>query len=344
MECLCIKVSSVDNLSALSAFVRAAEVRSFTDAGRQMNLSSSAIGKAIARLEERHGVRLFHRSTRSITLTQEGKLFLESCRRIISEIENIKLELAQTKGVPKGKLRVGSPVIGMLMMPTFSQFISAYPKIELDIEFTDYPVDVIDGGYDIVLCAGFAADSRLMSRSLGTFRLEIVGSPAYFARTGLPSVPEDLATHACLHRKNLTTGKLERWPFAKSTLGDDFALPITVTASASEPLISLAELGLGIACVPDFAIRRQIAEGSLVRVLESYIEHSETFRAIWPCSRYPSPKLSAFVDFLAKHPFAQATPMQKSRPTIPAADMSKNRCMIQEPSLQEKSHLAQPAV
>ena len=335
----------MDSLSALSAFVRAAEVRSFADAGRQMNLSSSAIGKAIARLEERHGVCLFHRSTRSITLTQEGRPFLESCRRIISEIENVKLGFARTKGLPKGKLRIGSPLIGMLMMPIFSQFMSACPEIELDIEFTDHPVDVIDGGYDILLCAGCAADSRLMSRSIGTFSLEIVGSPTYFARAGLPSVPEDLATPACLHRKNLTTGKLERRPFAKSALGDDFTLPITVTASASEPLISLAELGLGIACVPDVAIRCQIAEGSLVRVLESYIEHSEAFRAIWPFSRYPSPKLSAFVDFLAKHPFSLAPLMQKSGPVIPAADTSrKQRCAIQEPNLRGKSPLAQPAV
>jgi DNA-binding transcriptional LysR family regulator len=332
MERLQIRVISMDSLSALSAFVRAAEVRSFTDAGRQLSLSSSAIGKAISRLEEHHGVRLFHRSTRSITLTQEGKVFLESCRRIFSEIENLKSEFAQTKAVPKGKLRVRSPVIGMLMMPSFSQFMSAYPEINLDIEFADHPVDVIDGGYDVVLCAGSVADSRLMSRSLGSFRLEIVGSPAYFSRVGLPSVPEDLATHACLHRRNLATGKLERWPLTMSTTDNDFTLPIAAIASASEPLIALAELGLGITCVPDFAIRRQIAEGSLVRVLESYIEHSEALRAIWPCSRYPSPKLKAFVEFLAKHPFPPAPPMRKSDPTVEnAVDLDGSRFIRQAP-------------
>src|SRR5260221_3513288 len=124
----------MDSLSALSAFVRAAEVRSFTDAGRQLSLSSSAIGKAVARLEERLGVRLFHRSTRSIALTQEGKLFLESCRRIFSEIETVELEFAQTKGEPRGRLQVSLPLIGMLMMPTLSRFIRAYPEIELDMD------------------------------------------------------------------------------------------------------------------------------------------------------------------------------------------------------------------
>lgn len=108
----------MDSLGALSVFVRAAEARSFTEAGRQLSLSSSAIGKAVARLEDRLGVRLFHRSTRSITLTQEGKLFLESCRRIISEVETIEQEFMQTKIAPKGRMPVSLPLLGMLFGPT----------------------------------------------------------------------------------------------------------------------------------------------------------------------------------------------------------------------------------
>src|ERR1700761_6989269 len=107
----------MDSFSALNAFVRAAEVRSFTDAGRQLSLSSSAVAKAVARPEARHGVRLFHRSTRSITLTQEGHVFLETCQKIFSEVKKIEDEFAQTKGVPKGKLRISMPLIGTLLMP-----------------------------------------------------------------------------------------------------------------------------------------------------------------------------------------------------------------------------------
>src|ERR1700712_2660388 len=118
---------SVDSLGALTAFVRTAETRSFTEAGRQLSLSSSAIGKAVARLEERLGVRLFHRSTRSITLTQEGKIFLDSCRRIFKEIDTVELEFAQSKGAPQGRLRVSLPMVGMLMMPSIGSFIRTYP-------------------------------------------------------------------------------------------------------------------------------------------------------------------------------------------------------------------------
>src|SRR6201992_491247 len=120
----------MDSLGALNAFVRVAEARSFTIAGRQLGVSSSAIGKAVARMEERIGVRLFHRSTRSITLTAEGALLLERCRRIFSEIEAAELELSQTQEAPRGTLRVSLPMAGMMMMPTLVAFIAAHPGVQ----------------------------------------------------------------------------------------------------------------------------------------------------------------------------------------------------------------------
>jgi DNA-binding transcriptional LysR family regulator len=296
----------VDSLGALSVFVRAAEARSFTDAGRQLGLSSSAIGKAVARLEERLGVRLFHRNTRTVTLTQEGKLFLESCRRIFSEIDTIEHEFAQSRGTPRGKLKVSLPIVGMLMMPTVSQFMRTYPSIELDMDFTDRLVDVIDGGYDVVVRSGDASDSRLMVRSLGAYRLEVVGSPSYFERAGIPSTPEELVKHACLHHKYPTTGKIQRWPFVRQPTADDVDLPTTGTATTIEALVSLAEHGVGLACVPDFAVRRQVLDGSLKIILAEHIDHSGMFRAMWPSSRYLSPKVRVFVDFLAEHLFPGA--------------------------------------
>jgi len=302
----------LDSLGALTAFVRAADTRSFTDAGRQLGVSSSAVGKAVARLEERLGVRLFHRSTRSIALTQEGKLFLDSCRRIFAEIEAVEQEFAQTKGAPTGKLRVSLPLIGMLMMPTLGQFMRAYPDIELDMDFTDHLVDVIDGGFDVVVRTGEATDSRLMARTLGNYRLEVAGAPAYFARAGTPETPADLLHHTCLHHRYPTTGKLQRWPFARTASGVEVDLPVSAAASTIEPLVSLAEAGVGLVCVPDFAIRRQLAEGSLTTVLGEHIEHKGVFRAVWPSSRYVAPKLRVFIDFLAANLFAPATPARYS--------------------------------
>ncbi|MGF6229612.1 DNA-binding transcriptional LysR family regulator [Inquilinus ginsengisoli] len=287
-----------DSLGALDAFVRAAEARSFTAAGRQLGVSSSAIGKAVARLEQRLGVRLLHRSTRSVTLTPEGALFLERCRRIFSEIETAETELAQTQGTPRGRLRVSLPLAGMLMMPTLGAFMQAYPEIELDLDFTDRLVDVIEEGFDAVIRAGEVSDSRLMSRFLGVFRLQLVAAPGYLARRGVPRSPEELTGHACLQHRFATSGKFEPWP-----LRGEVALPSTAVANTIEPLIALAEQGLGIACLPDFAIRRQIEEGRLAVVLADHTAHEGVFRLLWPSSRYPSPKLRVFVDFLARHLF-----------------------------------------
>jgi DNA-binding transcriptional LysR family regulator len=297
----------VDSLSALGVFMRAAESRSFTNAGRQLSISSSAVGKAISRLEDRLGVRLFHRNTRAITLTPEGELFLESCRRIFSEINKIEQEFA-TRRSPKGKFKVSLPLFGMLMIPTLQVFLKEFPEIELDMDFTDHLVDVIDGGYDAVVRTGESTDSRLMSRRLGTYRLEVVGSPLYFAKAGVPTTPAELVAHSCLHHRYPTSGKLERWPFAKSGPYADVTLPIAAAVSTIEPLVSLAELGIGIACVPDFAVRRQIADGSLVRILDCYVEHSGIFRAVWPSSHHMSPKLRAFVNCMAKHLFPKMSP------------------------------------
>ncbi|WP_230983184.1 LysR family transcriptional regulator [Inquilinus limosus] len=288
-----------DSLGALDAFVRAADSRSFTAAGRQLGVSSSAIGKAVARLEERLGVRLLHRSTRSVTLTPEGTLFLERCRRIFSEIETAEMELALTRGAPRGRLRVSLPLAGMLMMPTLGAFMREYPEIELDLDFTDRLVDVIEEGFDAVIRAGEVGDSRLMSRILGVFRLQLVAAPAYLARRGVPRVPEDLAGHACLQHRFATSGRFEPWPLRRAGI----ALPSSAVANTIEPLIAMAEQGLGIACLPDFAIRRQIGDGTLAVVLADHTAHEGVFRLLWPSSRYPAPKLRVFIDFLAKRLF-----------------------------------------
>lgn len=295
----------MDSLGSLNAFVQAAEARSFTMAGKQLGVSSSAIGKAIARLEERLGVRLFHRSTRTVTLTPEGGLFLERCRRIFCEIEQAELELSQTRSAPHGKLRVSLPLVGMLMMPTLSAFMRAFPEIDLHLDFTDRLVDVIDEGFDVVIRTGEVSDSRLMMRVLGSFHYRLVGSPAYFAEHGIPETPADLAAHRGLRHRYPSTGKLEDWPLVSRRNGAPVELPTAATSSAIEPLVYMAAQGLGITCLPDFAVRSQVEAGALVSVMDEVVRHNVTFRILWPSSRQLSPKIRVFVDFLAENLFRE---------------------------------------
>lgn len=181
----------MEHLGALNAFVQTADCGSFAGAAARLGVSGSAIGKAVARLEERLAVRLFHRSTRSLTLTAEGALFLDRCRRIFSEIEAAELELSQIRQAPRGRLRVSLPLIGMLMMPAVMAFMRAYPEIELDLDFTDRLVDVIDEGFDAVVRTGEARDSRLMMRRAG------------HSRTGSSDRPIISRRVACLRRPTI---------------------------------------------------------------------------------------------------------------------------------------------
>lgn len=295
----------MDNLAGFTAFVQAAETRSFVAAGRVLGISASAIGKSIARLEERLGVRLFHRSTRSIALTSEGTVFLERCRRILGEIEAAELELSNSKSAPQGRLRVSLPQVGSLLNPVLAAFARAYPQVELDLDFSDRRVDVIEEGYDAVVRAGESADSRLMSRQLGQFQLQLVAAPAYLARHGTPALPAELAQHTCLLYKFPSSGKIEAWPLPEWPALHAAGLPALLNCNNVETLLHFAENGLGIAALPDFAVRAALAAGRLQLVLDTHRQHDGAFRILWPSSRHLTPKLRAFIDFLAIHVFPQ---------------------------------------
>lgn len=289
----------MDSLGALNAFVQAVDAGGFTEAGRRLGISPSAVSKAVARLEDRLGTRLFHRSTRSVTLTAEGTLFLERCRRILGEFEAAQTELARNQAAPQGKLRISLPSMGLRFMSKLAEFRRLYSLIEIELDFSDQLVDVIEDGFDAVIRTGEQADSRLMSRTLGFYRRAIVGSPGYFNQAGLPRRPEDLSGHACLVYRFRTSGKLDRWPLRRDGEWLDIDLPVSMVMNTLEPQITLAEEGLGLACVPDLAVREQLRAGTLVSVLGDYLETATRIQVMWPSSRHLSPKLRAFVDFLA---------------------------------------------
>ncbi len=294
---------TMDFLNGIEFFVQAAEARSFSEAGRVLGISSSAVGKSVARLEERLGVRMFHRSTRSITLTAEGALFLERCRRILSEVEAAELELSETRQAPRGKLRVSLPLVSGLVMPALTAFMHRYPAIELDVDFSDRMVDVIEDGFDAVIRTGEPADSRLMSRPLGTFKLLLIGAPRYFAARGTPSVPSDLTGHSCLQHKFPSTGKFEPWPLRMREGEAEPVLPASMVCNTTEALVHVARDGLGIACLPDFMVCDAIMAGELVTVLDDFNQHQGTFRMLWPSSKHLAPKLRAFIDFMSAELF-----------------------------------------
>ncbi|WP_423368867.1 LysR family transcriptional regulator [Burkholderia sp. LMG 32019] len=293
----------MDQLNGITVFVQVAETRSYVGAGQQLGLSASAVGKSIARLEKRLGVKLLHRSTRSMNLTAEGALYLKRCRQILAEAAAAEAELLHTLDAPRGKFRISLPLVSELMVPAITAFMQRYPEIELDVHFSDRLVDLIDEGFDAVVRTGTLDDSRLMSRQLGAFRLVLVGSPGYFTRKGVPQRPADLREHDCLQHRFPTTGMIQKWPLCDDSLDESLQLPARMICNNVETLMHVAKAGHGIACLPDFAVRDAIAAHELQSVLDAYTQNSGAFRVLWPSSKHPSPKLRAFVEFLHENLF-----------------------------------------
>ena len=299
----------IDSLGGFTVFVQVAETRSFVAAGRALGVSASAVGKRVARLEARLGVRLFHRSTRSITLTSEGMLFLERSRRVLAEIEAAELELSSRAGKPRGRLRIGLPLVSTLVLPGLASFMEAFPEVQLDLDFSDRLVDVIEEGFDAVVRTGDPGDSRLSSRELGVFSQRLVASPGYLALRGVPARPTELVNHSCLHFRFPNSGKLEAWPLRWGEGIDGEAatpidLPVSMVCNNIETRLHFALAGCGIACLPDFAVTEALTSDRLRAVLDTHLApRTVTFRVLWPSGRHLSPKLRAFIDFLGERMF-----------------------------------------
>ncbi|KJV28886.1 LysR family transcriptional regulator [Luteibacter yeojuensis] len=292
----------MDSIGSLQTFVRVAELRSFVDAGRALGVSAAAIGKSIARLETSMGVRLFHRSTRSVTLTAEGHLFLARCRRILDEAEAARAELSERVGSPRGRLRVSLPTVNDLVLPVLADFVAAYPDIALDLDFTDRMVDVVEEGFDAVLRVGTPVDSRLAGRYLGSFNRYLIASSDYLRKHGTPRRPGDLMQHHCMHYRYPSTGRLETWPLRDAA---DLRLPESLVCNDIQSRVHFATRGHGIAFVPDHSARHALATGAVVTILDDYLDASSSFHLLWPSGRHVLPKLRVFIDFFSEHMFPE---------------------------------------
>ncbi len=291
----------MDKLAGLAAFVRTAQTESFVAAGRQLGVSASAVGKSVARLEVRLGVRLFQRSTRRICLTEEGRLFYQRCQHVLNDIDDAEALLSRAAETPRGRLRISVITMGYrFLIPVLAEFMRRYPQIELDLDFDDRIVDMIDDGFDAVIRSGDLPDSRLMARRLGSFRAGLFASPDYLRIHGTPRHPRDLERHACVQFRNHTSGKLQKWPMRIDPGEKEPRLPVGLVCNNAEALLAAAVHGLGIAYMPTFLARDAVGSGALVSLLDHYMMLQGQFCLLWPSSRQMTPRLRVFVDFLCE--------------------------------------------
>jgi DNA-binding transcriptional LysR family regulator len=288
-----------DRARALALFAAVVEQGSFSAAARMLEMSPSAVSRAVDRIEGRLGVRLLLRSTRALSLTTEGQLYLQAARRILADLDDAEQEIAD-RGVPRGRLRVSAALSHgrLCIVPLLGEFASLYPHILVDFALTDAVVDVAGGEADVAIRFGRLADSALTARKLGETGRIIVASPDYLAVNGMPQTPEDLHRFNCL---NFNFRRVEPvWPFRRD--GQDFALSVkgSIEANNGETLGQLAAAGVGVARVGRFSVAPELADGRLVPVLEAFNPGDvELIHAVFVAGASTPARVRVFVDFLA---------------------------------------------
>lgn len=285
---------------AMTVFVAVAEQGGFAPAARTLGISTSAVSRHVQELEQELGAQLLRRSTRKLSLTEAGEIYLPSARLVIGQIRDLHEEIASLSAAPRGKLRItASPGFGdHLLSPVATRFVLAYPEITLEMDFTTRLVDLVAEGYDAGIRSGALRDSSLTTRRLGVRRHIACASPSYLAERGVPQRPGDLACHDCVHWR-WRAGAIN-WSFHD---GDEIVdVPVSgrymVTSVAAEREGALA--GLGVALLQPDLIAEDLASGRLVRVLENNDPVSEPLSIVWPAAAITPRKLRVFVDFLTK--------------------------------------------
>lgn len=289
-----------DRAREMAVFSAVAARASFSAAGRDLDLTPSAVSRTIDRIEARLGVRLMLRTTRTLTLTPEGQAYLGAARRILSDLDDAEQAIAD-QGAPRGRLRVSASLSHgrLCVVPLLGAFVARYPHILVDINLTDVVVDVAAGQADVAVRFGPLADSGLTARKIGVTRRMIVASPDYLARRGAPRVPEDLHDHNCL---NFNFRRAEPvWPFVRD--GREFALSVkgNVEANNGETLGQLAVDGVGVTRVGAFSVVDDVAAGRLVPLLEDFNPgDEERIHAVFVGGANTPARVRVFVDFLAE--------------------------------------------
>ena len=291
----------MDIFAAMTAFARVAETRSFSEAARRLGTSKSVVSRQIMALEADLGARLFHRTTRSMTMTEAGEGYYERVSRILTEVDEANLSVTRLQAAPRGRLRVNAPMTFGIrhLAPAIPDFLALHPEVEIDMTMNDRFVDLIDEGYDVAVRIGRLTDSALVARKLAPLRRVVCASPAYLAARGVPLTPADLGTHDCLSYSNMTVA--DEWSF----VGPD-GKPMSVEVKGrlrvnnGDALRIAALRGLGLANQPSFIIGADLQAGTLVGVLTDYVIQDGGIYAVYPHSRHLSPKVRAFVDFLAE--------------------------------------------
>lgn len=290
----------MDRIDLFRTFARVVDCASFTRAADTLGIPRSSVSAAIQELEGRVGARLLHRTTRTVTPTQDGLAFYERCLRLISDVEDAENLFRQGAVGPAGKLRVDVPGrIGRLVMaPALPDFLARYPEVTIDLGVTDRAVNMVEDSIDCVLRVGALADSSLIARPIGDLQLINVASPAYLKRHGVPSTPDDLSGHLAVNYASPSSGRVENWEWIEGGSARSLVMAGRVTVNSAEAYIACCLAGLGLIQIPAYDVRPHIAAGELVEVMPSHRAAPMPMTLLYPNRQHLSRRLQVFADWL----------------------------------------------
>ena len=292
--------NSLERLTGIIAFARAASLGSYTAAARVLGVSPSAVSKSVQRLEQHLGVRLFNRTTRSLSLTPEGRDLHERAMRLLREAEAIEQAAAAARSEPAGTLRITAPLpLGVhVLAPALPRFRERYPRLAIDLRLGDHFVDLIDEGIDVAIRVGDLSDSRLISRRLAPHRVCAFASPGYLAKRGVPRHPDDLVQHDCVNFRFQSSGQALRWPFTVGGRMLEITPNAGIVTDVSDAVAAIVAAGGGIGISPIYVAAPYVECGALVPILREFAVQRSTINALMQESRRGSPNVKAFLAFL----------------------------------------------
>ena len=291
------------DLNDLRCFAIVSRTRSFTLAAKRLRLPKSSVSRSIRRLEQRLGVLLLQRTTRTVTLTEPGQLYLRHCQRVMDEIEQADIAVGALLAAPHGKLRIGAPVafVRTILAPMLGDFLTQYPGIDLDLQFATGDERLEDGGFDLIVRAGAMEDSTFLFSPLLHIPLGVYASPAYLKRHAAPHAPFALRDHECVAtfcNRNADAELFTTWHLRRGAEEADVRVHVRVAVPDPAMNYQLACGGVGVAILAQWMVGEDLKKGQLVRLLPDWEPEPVRLNAIYPTRLSSSPKVRAFLEFV----------------------------------------------
>lgn len=291
-------------LGSIELFCMAAEEGSFTAAALAAGVTPAAVSRSISRLEERLATRLFVRTTRSIRMTESGRAYFEQCRQALTQLVEAEREVMGKQLEPTGELRISVPTTygHYRILPLLPRFRERYPGMKVDIHLSNRNIDFVAEGYDLAIRVRAQPDSTLIARHLEDARLVVVAAPEYLAQIGAPETPDDLERYDCIQFELPSTSRRIPWLFSEQ--GKDREILAAGNYCCSDDVlggVTLAKNGAGLFQTYRFIVEKELEEGSLIEVLQTFGGRSRPFTLLYPHGRHVPLRLRAFVEFLVEY-------------------------------------------